>query len=383
MSNDFDVVETMDLEGFDPGNEPSLRFLANGALMLVFNAMPPFECRRHEADFDHLAVSLSLFLGTEVIHEDREFFLIMAPDQHSVARIQTFVARFNRPAEPRKTDPSNAGHILPQILKVFLPLVELLGFRIDEKENFLIRDIPGGWQRIGVRLLGLRGYEAELFVSIRLDAVDQLSGHVSIPDNHTILLAGSECGPDAIGPARITVIGVNDIPRMPSKWAPMLMQKVIPFLERYADAQALERFINGPQCNIFGDSIAYRAYLGVLIAHVAAPERFDEVVQGYRAQLAAQPARDMERLEEAIALTKSGASSRGGDVKITQQISPKPVRHASGWYIGESVAHAKFGKGHIVSIDGSGSNARAKINFGRAGIKLLDLSVAKLERIVR
>jgi hypothetical protein len=32
---------------------------------------------------------------------------------------------------------------------------------------------------------------------------------------------------------------------------------------------------------------------------------------------------------------------------------------------------------------GSRGNARAQINFGRAGMKVLDLSVAKLERVGR
>jgi len=53
----------------------------------------------------------------------------------------------------------------------------------------------------------------------------------------------------------------------------------------------------------------------------------------------------------------------------------------TGWRIGESVAHAKFGEGVIINIEGSGANCRAQINFGAVGIKVLDLSVAKLERI--
>ena len=46
-----------------------------------------------------------------------------------------------------------------------------------------------------------------------------------------------------------------------------------------------------------------------------------------------------------------------------------------------NVAHAKFGEGVIVNIEGSGTNARAHINFGKFGMKLLDLGIAKLERI--
>ena len=65
-----------------------------------------------------------------------------------------------------------------------------------------------------------------------------------------------------------------------------------------------------------------------------------------------------------------------GNNKIAQKIS-----NETGWRIGETVFHTKFGEGVIVNIEGSGTQARANINFGRNGMKLLDLSIAKLERI--
>ncbi|HZX25897.1 MAG TPA: 3'-5' exonuclease, partial [Telluria sp.] len=71
----------------------------------------------------------------------------------------------------------------------------------------------------------------------------------------------------------------------------------------------------------------------------------------------------------------------GVDNRIAQQIKQKSGATGAGWRIGESVAHAKFGEGVIVNLEGSGTNARAQINFGKAGMKMLDLSVAKLERI--
>ncbi|MDB5763375.1 MAG: helicase, partial [Herminiimonas sp.] len=40
-----------------------------------------------------------------------------------------------------------------------------------------------------------------------------------------------------------------------------------------------------------------------------------------------------------------------------------------------------FGEGVIVNIEGGGGNARANINFGRHGMKLLDLSIAKLDKV--
>jgi DNA helicase-2/ATP-dependent DNA helicase PcrA len=47
--------------------------------------------------------------------------------------------------------------------------------------------------------------------------------------------------------------------------------------------------------------------------------------------------------------------------------------------VGQSVRHAKFGDGVIVKLEGNGSDARAKINFGPHGLKELALAIAKLE----
>ena len=62
--------------------------------------------------------------------------------------------------------------------------------------------------------------------------------------------------------------------------------------------------------------------------------------------------------------------------------APRAGSHAgggSGFRIGQTVRHAKFGEGVIVNLDGGGADARAQINFGSAGMKWLALSVAKLE----
>ncbi|MNT77390.1 DNA helicase II [compost metagenome] len=71
--------------------------------------------------------------------------------------------------------------------------------------------------------------------------------------------------------------------------------------------------------------------------------------------------------------------SLGSDNAIAQKIAQKAT--GGGWRIGESVAHAKFGEGVIVNIEGGGGNARAQINFGQHGMKVLDLGIAKLERL--
>ena len=53
--------------------------------------------------------------------------------------------------------------------------------------------------------------------------------------------------------------------------------------------------------------------------------------------------------------------------------------HDSGFRIGQNVAHARFGQGVIVALEGSGEDARAQIHFKRDGVKWLALAVAKIE----
>jgi DNA helicase-2/ATP-dependent DNA helicase PcrA len=70
---------------------------------------------------------------------------------------------------------------------------------------------------------------------------------------------------------------------------------------------------------------------------------------------------------------------QAGANAIAQKFSGKDI----GWKAGETVFHQKFGEGVIVNIEGGGGNPRAHINFGRHGMKLLDLGIAKLEKIAR
>ncbi len=52
---------------------------------------------------------------------------------------------------------------------------------------------------------------------------------------------------------------------------------------------------------------------------------------------------------------------------------------ASGFQIGQSVTHPKFGAGVIVDAEGQGGDARVQVNFGRQGVKWLAVAVAKLQ----
>jgi DNA helicase-2/ATP-dependent DNA helicase PcrA len=60
---------------------------------------------------------------------------------------------------------------------------------------------------------------------------------------------------------------------------------------------------------------------------------------------------------------------------------PVPVQKAApshGLRNGMQVFHTKFGEGTVLSLEGTGDDARAQVKFGRHGVKWLALSVAKL-----
>ena len=78
--------------------------------------------------------------------------------------------------------------------------------------------------------------------------------------------------------------------------------------------------------------------------------------------------------------TNSGAAyaqSTGPASTFDAQVPRKKVSE-HGLRTNQKVFHAKFGEGSVLTLEGSGDDARAQINFPRHGIKWLALSVAKL-----
>ncbi len=65
----------------------------------------------------------------------------------------------------------------------------------------------------------------------------------------------------------------------------------------------------------------------------------------------------------------------GGNYQATSSSQQYPFK------IGQSVRHAKFGEGVVVSYEGNASDLAIKINFGREGLKTLMMEYAKLEKI--
>ncbi len=80
--------------------------------------------------------------------------------------------------------------------------------------------------------------------------------------------------------------------------------------------------------------------------------------------------------------TRSGNSTATGfgrgESFANPPVPPRRQEPAHGLRAGMKVFHAKFGEGTVLTLEGSGQDARAHINFPRHGQKWLALAVAKL-----
>ena len=95
------------------------------------------------------------------------------------------------------------------------------------------------------------------------------------------------------------------------------------------------------------------------------------------------PSLFLEELPEELLrkINRAPAYETHAPTRATSSPNSTPVStqtSANGLRIGQSVEHAKFGLGVIVSAEGRGSDARVQVNFGAHGMKWLALEYAKL-----
>lgn len=74
----------------------------------------------------------------------------------------------------------------------------------------------------------------------------------------------------------------------------------------------------------------------------------------------------------------SGGFGSKNETFASPPVPQQKTAPSHGLRSGMQVFHTKFGEGTVVSLEGSGNDARAQVNFPRHGVKWLALSVAKL-----
>jgi DNA helicase-2/ATP-dependent DNA helicase PcrA len=78
---------------------------------------------------------------------------------------------------------------------------------------------------------------------------------------------------------------------------------------------------------------------------------------------------------------RNGPRAAWVEPAVPASMKQKVSEEHGGLRVGKGVFHTKFGEGVLLTLEGSGTDARAQVNFGRHGTKWLALSVAKLTPI--
>ena len=98
------------------------------------------------------------------------------------------------------------------------------------------------------------------------------------------------------------------------------------------------------------------------------------------------PSRFLDEIPEGLLkrLNSKPMARSGGNYNQSSNAKPMQQSSANSFYpfkIGQSVRHAKFGEGVVVTYEGNAENLVIKINFGNNGLKTLAMEYAKLEKI--
>lgn len=91
-----ELVNTIELSGFDPDGEPEIRMMSDGSAELWFNFMPPSFAEDPDAyeDFDQ---QIEAAIGVPVSWEDREMFRIEEPAADTIAKLTNFIQNYKHP----------------------------------------------------------------------------------------------------------------------------------------------------------------------------------------------------------------------------------------------------------------------------------------------
>jgi hypothetical protein len=90
------ILRRVPVAGFDPDGEPEIRVMSDGALLIVFNFMPPSFSERNAHAFAHFDQTLAKALGVPVEWEDRETFRIRKPEIDTIEKARAFLAGYRK-----------------------------------------------------------------------------------------------------------------------------------------------------------------------------------------------------------------------------------------------------------------------------------------------
>jgi DNA helicase-2/ATP-dependent DNA helicase PcrA len=95
------------------------------------------------------------------------------------------------------------------------------------------------------------------------------------------------------------------------------------------------------------------------------------------------PSRFLDELPDQVLMHLNRRSESASPSGYSAPAAPRSPQagNDTGYRVGQSVAHAKFGTGIIIDFEGRGPDARVQVKFREAGTKWLALAYAKLSPV--
>ncbi len=188
----------------------------------------------------------------------------------------------------------NKTEIRDLIYRELAPL--LPDFKPKPREESFVRTMPGGKQALMVGIVDYKPeYRFSLTLAIRLEAVQEIvhpfSG--SPPKYHkittTTLTQLDWFFPGEPKPKQYSVKSEHDVVDAVEQLAPVIRQKILPFLDRYRDVTAIDEMMNRLDPSPDSTHMPVRGMTALAVARLAGNPKFDELAAKYLTDLRPAP----------------------------------------------------------------------------------------------
>jgi hypothetical protein len=91
-------TKTIEVSGFDSDGEPEIKVTETERIEIMFNFMPPangdYNGKKDEEYWDNFETVISEHLGTKVLRDDRESFIIEAAPHGTAKKLKEFLETY-------------------------------------------------------------------------------------------------------------------------------------------------------------------------------------------------------------------------------------------------------------------------------------------------
>lgn len=161
------------------------------------------------------------------------------------------------------------------------------GFAFKRRDMAFLRRTLFGSQSLGVPFWDYNpDFQFSLNITIRIDAAQKLFNEFSGIEDHPLGFTTMTRLEFFVGEsARISVLDETGIAVACERLSELLRGRIIPFLDAHQDVRAVDRLMNGDEATFDMSAYPYKAWLGVIVAHLASATSLDFIEAKYRSVL--------------------------------------------------------------------------------------------------